>query len=97
MRLCSQALLPAGWGGLHIPEGEVNFVPTRAGEELTHTKCCLGVQLKALGTANFIFFCNAKGETLKEPVPWGILGLFFRLVQAVGPGWELSPSFEPDM
>lgn len=96
MRLCSQALLPAGWGGLYIPEGEVTFFPTSR-EELTHTKCSLCIRLKALGTANFIFLCKANGKSLREPVPQGILGLFIGLVQAVGPGWELNLCFEPDV
>lgn len=75
-RLCSQAFLPAGWGRLCAPDGEVNFVHTRGWEGLTHTKCSLGVQLKALRTANLIFFCKAKGMTLRKPVPQGTLGWY---------------------
>lgn len=92
MRLCSQALLTARWGGPYIPEGEVDFVPARAPEELTHAKCPLGVQLKALGTANSIFFCNAKRKTQREPIPQDILGLHFGLVQAVDPAGSSAPA-----
>lgn len=74
--------------GCTAQERSALFFP--GGDELTHTKRSLGIQLKALGTAKFIFFCNAKGKTLREPVPQNILGLFFGLVQAMGPGWEHS-------
>lgn len=67
-RLCSQASWPAGWGGLCIPDGELNLAHARAWAGLTHAKCSLGVQLKALRTANLIFFCKEKGEALREPV-----------------------------
>lgn len=66
-------------------------------EGLTHTKCSLGVHLKALRTANLIFFCKAKGGTLRKPVSRGILGLLLGLVQAVATVPRLSPSLEPHM
>lgn len=68
----------------------------RCWEGLTHTKCSLGVQLKALRTANLIFFCKAKGVTLRGSVSQGVLGLLLGLGQVVAPGWELNPRLEPD-
>jgi hypothetical protein len=37
----------------------------RDGGVLTHTKCALGVQLKALRAANFILLCKAKRMALR--------------------------------
>lgn len=60
----------------------------RGWEGLTHTKCSLGVCLKALRTANLIFFCKAKGVTMRKPLPQGILALLLGLAQAVTSGWD---------
>lgn len=72
-RPCSQAPLPAGWGSCAPQERPTLFI--RPWEGLTHTKCSLGVQLKALRTANLIFFCKAKeGDSKGISFP-GHLGL----------------------
>lgn len=91
LTLCSQALSPSSWlrvGCASQKERSTLLRPSQGLGRLTHTKCSLGVQFKALRTANLVLFCKAKGKTLREPVPQSILGFLSGLVQAVSPDWE---------